>query len=118
MGQERSHLKVRKSNGVSVVEFSERKILEELSINEIRDELLALVSANPGGLTLVSFRNVDYLSSGALGALITLDKAVKEGGGKLRLAEISPEIYDVFKITRLNKLFQIYDTSEQAMASF
>ncbi|MEK6675650.1 MAG: STAS domain-containing protein [Planctomycetota bacterium] len=118
MSDERSHLRHRKTNGVSIVEFSDRKILEEISIAEIGEELQSMVVSSPGINLLLSFKNVEHLSSAALGMLITLNKNVGEKSGKLRLSDITPQIYEVFKITRLNKLFQILDTTEQAISSF
>ena len=103
---------------VSVVQFSDRKILEEFSITEIGDELTKLVEAAPNTKLLLSFSNVEHLSSAALGMLIKLNKQVDENGGQLKLSDIAPQIYEVFKITRLNKLFEIHDTAEQALASF
>ena len=54
----------------------------------------------------------------ALGKLITMDKKVKAAKGKLRLCCIRPEIYEVFEITRLNKIFDIRGTQEQALEGF
>jgi len=105
-------------NGVMHVEFSDRKILDELSINEILNELVALVESQPEIKLLLNFDNVDHLSSAALGMLITLNKRVADAGGKLRLANISPQIYEVFAITRLNKLFDIHDSADAALRSF
>lgn len=118
MAEDRSHLKVRKTNGVCIVEFADRKILEELSISEIGDELQKLVSAAPTVKMLLSFKNVEHLSSAALGMLITLNKRVEERSGSLRLADITPQIFEVFKITRLNKIFAIHETTDQALESF
>lgn len=118
MAEEKSHLTVRKSKGVSVVEFADRRILEEPCISEIGDELSILVASEAGAKLLLSFKNVEHLSSAALGMLITLDKHVAEHDGMLRLSDITPQIYEVFKITRLNKLFEIHDTAEQALDSF
>ena len=113
-----SHLSVRESRGVKVVEFSDRKILEELSIAEIGEELGKLVEDNAAIKLLLSFQNVEHLSSAALGMLITLNKRIGERGGSLKLSDIAPQIFEVFKITRLNKLFEIYGTSDEALQSF
>ena len=118
MDQPSSHIRVRQVDGVSVVEFADRKILEELSIQEIGEELGKLVDDAPGIRLLLSFRNVDHLSSAALGMLITLNKKVKEQNGQLKLSDINRQIYEVFKITRLNRLFDIHDTAEEALAAF
>ena len=118
MEQPSSHLKIRRVDGVAVVEFADRKILEELSIQEIGEELDRVVESEAGIKLLLNFKNVDHLSSAALGMLITLNKKVKEQRGKLKLSNINRQIFEVFKITRLNRVFDIHETADQALASF
>lgn len=118
MSEEPPHLTVTAKDGVHIVEFSDRKILEELSIRNIEDQLSTLVNAEEGIKLLLNFKNVEHLSSAALGMLITLKKAVTERKGKLILSDIRPQIYEVFRITRLHKMFEIHDTAGQAMKHF
>ncbi len=118
MTEAHPHLTVTNRDGVSVVEFADRKILDELCISEIREELFKLVADSDGIKLLLSFKTVEHLSSAALGALITLNNQVAERNGTLKLSDITPQIYEVFKITRLNKLFDIYDSMEEALGSF
>jgi anti-sigma B factor antagonist len=118
MEQPSSHLKIRRADGVSIVEFADRKILEEVSIQEIGDELSSLVEAEPGIRLLLNFRNVDHLSSAALGMLITLNRKVQEQNGLLKLSGINRQIFEVFKITKLNRVFEIHDSAEQALSGF
>ena len=118
MTEKQSHLTITENGEVRVVEFADRKILEELSISEIGDELGRLVDDVPGIKLLLSFANVEHMSSAALGMLITLNKKVADAAGVLKLSDIAPQIYEVFKITRLNQLFDISDTAENAVASF
>ena len=66
---------------------------------------------------ILNFAIVDFLSSAALGKLITLDKKVKAHSGKLKLCNIRPEIYEVFAITKLNKLFDIKTDEAEALAA-
>lgn len=116
--EQQSHLTITQSGGVNIVKFADRRILEELSITEIGEELSRLIHASSEIKLLVSFVDVEHLSSAALGMLIKLNNEVQEQAGKLKLSDITPQIYEVFKITRLNKLFDIYDTKEEALASF
>jgi len=118
MEQPSSHLRIKRSDAVSIVEFADRKILEELSIQEIGEELHQVVESEPGIKLLLNFKNVDHLSSAALGMLITLNKKVKEQSGQLKLCDINRQIYEVFKITRLNRVFDIHETAEQALSHF
>lgn len=118
MQQPSSHVKIRHEGDVAVVAFADRKILEELSIHEIGEELRTLVESQPKAQVLLDFSNVDHLASAALGMLITLHKKVQTQSGALKLANINKQIYQVFKITRLNKVFDIHDTAEQALEAF
>lgn len=113
-----SRLRVRKEGGITHVGFVDRNILDEANIQQIADEIGDLIDAEPGVRLLISFSNVDHLSSAALGALITIHNRTKAKGGQLRLAQIDPQIYEVFAITKLNKLFEIHETVEAAAASF
>lgn len=103
---------------VTVVRFVDRKILEEANIQELGLELFQLVESEGRKHLLLNFGTVDFLSSAALGKLITLDKKVKAHGGKLKLCNIRPEIYEVFQITKLNKLFDIKEDEADALAAF
>ena len=118
MSQEESRLRVQREDGVVTVEFIDRNILDEANIQSIGQELSDIVDNEADPKLLLSFANVDHLSSSALGTLITLNTKIKVKGGQLRLANIDRQIYEVFVITRLNQLFTISDTAEEALASF
>jgi anti-sigma B factor antagonist len=47
-----------------------------------------------------------------------MDKKMKAGGGTLKLSNIKPEIYEVFAITKLNRLFDIKEEEADALAAF
>ncbi len=113
-----SRLRVKKHNDVTEVEFIDRNILDEANIHQIREEIMGLIEASASPRLLVSFASVDHMSSAALGAMISINNAVKIKKGQLRLANIDPQIYEVFKITKLDKLFQIHDSTDSAMKSF
>jgi anti-sigma B factor antagonist len=103
---------------VTVVRFVDRKILDEGNIQEVGQELFSLVEEDQRQKILLNFSTVDFLSSAALGKLITLDKKVKASGGHLKLSNIRPNIYEVFTITRLDKLFDIRPDEADALAAF
>ncbi len=103
---------------VTIATFVDKKILDENNIQQIGSQLFALVEEDGRKRVILDFSNVEYLSSAALGKLITMDKKVKASSGKLRLCSIRPDIYEVFAITKLNKLFDIKDAQEDALQGF
>ncbi len=118
MPESSPHLTVQKQDSIDIVHFADRKILEELCIREIEDELSTLVSGTPAIKLLLNFSNVEHLSSAALGMLINLKKEVEKSGGSLKLSDIRPQIYEVFKITQLSKYFDIHGTVSEALGRF
>jgi anti-sigma B factor antagonist len=124
MAQEPALLKVTRSGGSAPgtgdtvqVEFTTRKILDEANIADIGEQLSALVEKEERPKLIISFAAVDHLSSAALGTLIIINNKVKQKNGQLRLSNINPQIYEVFSITKLNKLFRIYPTVREAQES-
>jgi anti-anti-sigma factor len=111
-------LQVNEVGEVCVVRFRDQKIIEDINIQEWGQELFQLVDTDNRQKLLLNFSAVDFLSSAALGKLITLDKKVKARSGMLKLCNIRPEIYEVFAITKLNRLFDIKDDESDALASF
>ena len=103
---------------IKIVSFIENKILDEANITEIGAALASLVEARQRPKLMLDFQNVDHLSSAALGMLINVNQKIKLQNGELRLANIKPQIIEVFMITRLNKLFKIFPNREAALESF
>ena len=86
-----------------------------------RQELKDLVnrSLEAGARPFVlDFSRTGYIDSSGLGALVTIAKQVRERGGELRLSGLNEDLRSLFELTKLDTLFAITDTSEQALAAF
>ena len=70
-------LEVSEAGDVTIVHFVDRKILDEANIQEMGQELFDLVERQQCKKLLLNFANVEFLSSAALGKLITLNKKRK-----------------------------------------
>ena len=103
-------------DGVSIIRFKESDILDQINIQEIGDEMNKIVEATPGIKLVVDFKGVEYLSSTALGKLITLKRRVDSKSGELRLCNIKESILEVFSITKLDTIFTIKPTLQEAVA--
>lgn len=109
-------LSVTDDDGVTVVRFAERRILDAANIEELGEDLFRLVEQDHRRKLLINFSDVEFLSSAALNKLIMLDKKIKGIGGKLVLTDLRPEIHEVFTITRLDQLFAIRETQAEGKA--
>lgn len=103
--------------GVTVATVRESKIVTDDDIQQFSAQLGQLAdSAEPVRL-IIDFRNVKFLSSAALGRMVHLKKRLRERRGELRLCAIDPNLLEVFRITRLDTLFEIHDDLASARAS-
>lgn len=67
---------------------------------------------------VLDFSGTGYIDSSGLGALVTLVKKVRESGGDIRLAGLNADLRQLFTLTKLDSLFRIADTPDEALAAF
>ncbi len=92
-------------------------LMGEPETSEFRDKIKDLV--RDGFLKIVlDVSKIKWLNSSGLGALISALATVNNGGGDMRLANVTEKIKSLFMITQLIKVFKTFDTTERAVASF
>jgi anti-sigma B factor antagonist len=100
---------------VVVATLTDEKILDDRQLEGLEGSFLPLIEQNPKIQLIIDFGYVKFLTSSVLGLLIRISKKVYETDGKLRLCSINPKILEIFKITRLDKIFEIYPDVDEAM---
>src|SRR4029077_6896841 len=93
---------------VTVVHFTGCQVsLDEESLHCIHDQLLALADESSESELLLDFGNVDYVSSTALGTLVSLHKKLLARGRHMTVGNLSPQVHEVFAVTRLDKFLNL-----------
>jgi anti-sigma B factor antagonist len=103
------------TGNATIIGFTDQKILEEKDIKALQESIMSVIEQSERINLILNFGNVRFLSSAVLGLLIRISKRIYERDGQLRLCNINPKIYEIFKITRLTKTFDIYDDIETAI---
>ena len=114
MAEIKPRIGVEYAKKATIVTFTDEKILEETDIQALQESIMSIVEQAEHINLILDFCNVRFLSSAVLGLLIRISKRIYERDGQLRLCNINPKIYEIFKITRLNKVFDIYQDIESA----
>jgi anti-sigma B factor antagonist len=104
--------------GVSIVQFVDKKIVDSATIEQLGEELNSLETVEKRNMLLLNFEGVEFMSSAALNKLISLNSKVKAAAGRLKLCSLRKEIKEVFVITRLDRVFDLRKSVEDAMESF
>jgi len=100
---------------VSVMAVTGR--VDSATAPELENSLKKLVEAEKTQIVL-DLKNVEYMSSAGLRAMVSTLKAVKRVNGDLRLACPSPRVEEVLRLAGLTSIFSIHPTRDEAVASF
>lgn len=113
-----SAVRVEPKEDVVVCYFTDGKILDSQRIEEVGKDLQGAVPQAIHKKLVLNFRGVSFMSSAMISKLVLLNKTCKAAGVRMKFCEVSPNVMEVFKITKLNKVFDIQKTEEKAIASF
>ena len=105
----------RDASGVTVVKVDGQLIVGNRQ--ELKDLVFAALDKGERRI-LIDFSQTGYIDSSGLGALVSISKRVREAGGELRLSGLNEDLRSLFELTKLDTLFAIADTPQQALSSF
>ncbi len=103
---------------VRVISIDIVRLVEGPHIDQCFREIAEVIDKTQESCLLLHFGRVAFLSSAALGLLVRVLKKCKQYNIDLKLCNIATEIREVFKITAMDKIFDIHDDAAKAMAAF
>lgn len=112
------HITLNEVGDITVVHFLDSRIIEDIAIQQLGNELFSLVEVDGRKKLVLNFATVNFMSSSALSKLINLHKKVAANSGEMKLCNISADIREIFTITNLNRLFDIRKEEADAIAAF
>lgn len=83
----------------------------------MRKALLGEIKEKRTPKVFLNLKNVRYIDSSGIASLVEGLKASREQGSRLILYSLSASVREVMQLSRLQKIFEIYDDEEQALAS-
>lgn len=86
-----------------------------LNSGEIKNKILEKVSDVVSKDLVIDLTNVSYIDSSGLGVLIGLHKQCKLNGRRLKLFGLNKQLEELFSLTSLDKILNIYNTFEDAI---
>lgn len=101
-----------------VVAFKPNRMLDTDSVDRVADSLKDLLARADEDAFVFDFSGVGYLSSRALGLLLGIHRDLARDGRGLKLAGLSDENREVFRVTKLDAVFDIYADATAAIKAF
>jgi anti-anti-sigma regulatory factor len=115
------HIRVREVGDIKVVTFKdlERKVNDSQSVQEIGRELYSLAGSGRSPKVVLDFEHAAFMPWAHFEArLLGLRKRILEAGGHLMMAELHPLTKDVLRVNRLDVIFHIHESVEEALRAF
>lgn len=107
---------VKKSGEIAIMTILKEEITM-YEIDKVKNEFSEVIEKESKNL-VVDFKKLAFISSLVMAALVFVLKKVKEKNGKLKFCELKGKVKEVFEITDLDKVFEIYPTENEAIAKF
>ena len=99
---------------IHVLSVEER--LDSGNIDTFKSGAAELLKTGGVGI-VIDFTNTKFIDSIGLGALVSILKATTQHDMKVVLCALSPQVRQIFELTRLYRLFDIFENTEDAKAS-
>ena len=104
-----------KINDIEVLKLEGR--LDASSARDIKEKVDSLARENRVKL-VIDMGGVDFIDSSGLGSLVSSLRSVNKLGGDIKVATLQDQVRAIFELTRLHRIFGIYDDSNAAAMSF
>lgn len=111
-------LKTKNIDGILVMEILVPAILDPLTVESVHEELVLKAEESGSEKIILDFTQVEFISSGMLGALIAFRSLGTVRGFQLKLGSLTQELERIFSVTELCSLFAIYPSLQRAVEQY
>ena len=108
-------IKLTESNGVAILNLQGR--LDLSSGSALKEQIKTLFNEDKTNVHL-NLADVEFINSSGLGSLVSIMKETRLRKGRLTLSNLASYVQEIFDITQLSHIFEIYATQEEALSSY
>ncbi|MGD0784419.1 MAG: STAS domain-containing protein [Sedimentisphaerales bacterium] len=99
----------------TIVCFNTTSLGTEQGLEDVAQQISELIKNQKPKNIIIDFSGVKFFSSQALGLLLDAKKKSSAQKGNVLISGINPQLYRVFKITNLDKIFKFYPDTKAAI---
>jgi anti-sigma B factor antagonist len=106
----------REREGVAILDLNGRLTVGG-DVSTFRERLQKLIDSGRTNIIL-NLKEVDYIDSTGLGALVMSYTSLQRAGGKIKLLNLSRRGIELLVMTKLTTIFEVFDDEQNAVNSF
>ncbi len=110
------NLKTKTADNVIVVNLEGR--FDVYISSDVEKEINSIIYSEEGKHLLLNMKDVEYMNSSAVRIIMSFHKLLRETNRILKFCNINDSIKIIFDVLELEEMFEIYESEEEAIASF
>ena len=114
---EKIGVEISQEGNAAIVAFKATTISSPEMITIAAKQIQEFINESHPSLIVFNFEQVKFFSSQVLGLLLDIRSKMKAYGGEVVISAINPQLYRVFKITNLDKLYRFFPDKESAVGA-
>ena len=111
------HFTTSEENGIVILKVNLKRATVDC-VKEFKDLLFSTIDANDTKKIILDLSDVEFVDSSFLGAVVSGLKKITAIKGDIKIYGLQPPVRAMFELTRLYKVFEIFDAKEDAVNSF
>ncbi len=108
-------LEIEKKDNIGIISFQATSICNTEKIGKASEEIENFVSHSKPKYVIFDFEKVKFFSSQVLGLILSVRAKLKEIEGEVVISSIDPQLYRVFRITNLDRIFRFFSDKDSAL---
>ncbi len=109
------NIQIEKQGGISILNIPLEN-LDAQNSNEFKRQISDSLDEHPQ--MIFDLSGVQFIDSSGLGAILSILRRLKSSGGDLKLCCLTEQVKMLFKMVRMNKVFDVFENREDAVKSF
>lgn len=103
------------SHDVLIIDFAETRILDQETVDAVEAELMRIASDSEQKKILIDMNRIELMTSMMIGEFIKFNSRCSDLGKKVMFCNLTSQITELFRITRLDTIMSVAGTREDAM---
>jgi anti-anti-sigma factor len=100
-----------------IVVISARGYIDTITVKELEEKILSQLATEKYRF-VIDMKRISYVNSSGWGVFLREIKEIRDHGGDLVLANMSPDVYDVYQKMEFSSILKAFDTLKEAIDSF
>jgi anti-sigma B factor antagonist len=113
--EEEMEIRSHEKHGVLVLSLKGR--LDFTTSNTLKEEILKHITEGRNRI-LLNLNQIDFVNSSGLGTLVSILKEIRLAKGRMALTNLATYVQEIFEITQLSHIFEIFTSEAEAMETF